>query len=409
MEFNPAVHTKEFLLDNPKVAFELAKNSVEFSTCALASDLELIGLVDTWGQTVAHMFAQYQPEWLKSEASKSPDILRLANIVGHTVAHYLAQYQPEWLFSDASKSPEVLRLACDNGLTVAHYLAQFQPEWLLSDASKSPDILRLACNDGLTVAHRLARYQPEWLLSEASNSPEILRLACSVGLTVAHYLAQYQPDWLLSEASQSSDILQLASVFKVNVANVLVCYQSESINHQPLMQKQILTLEDFDGCLLAEDFTEKFGDTHGLDTSIMAMKLIEQGAAYKHSKPMALKVGDTLLNQCKALIEDNIDAKISFKQLMATYSTFHHNVSKIISTDQHETLEQWQDILHKSENMIRQHLNAHPELYDIEHTVDNFCEPADIFLKKLQSERHLSAIQYSINTADIEPIKQAIY
>jgi hypothetical protein len=65
--------------------------------------------------------------------------------------------------------------------------------------------------------------------------------------------------------------------------------------------------------------------------------------------------------------------------------------------------------LNQSENLIRQHLNDNPSLYDKEHTVDIFCEPAEVLLKKLQSERHLSAIQYSINTADIEPIKQAIY
>jgi hypothetical protein len=380
MQFNPAIHTKEFLLDNPEVAFELARYSVEFSTCALASDLELIGLVDTWGFTVAHRLAQYQPKWIDSAVSKSPEILRMASKnSGQTVAHMFAQYQPEWLKSEASKSPEILRLANIVGYTVAHWLAQYQPEWLKSDASKLPEILMLTSNGGWTVAHYLAHYQPEWLQSAASTSPEILQLTTDNGTTVARWL---------------------------------VDHQGESINHQPLMQKQILTL-DFSGKLLAERFTEIYGDIHGLDTSTMAMKLIEQGAAYKHSKTIALKVGDTLLKQCKILIEDNLDAQIGLKQLMALYSTFSHNVSKIISTDQQKSLQKWQDILHKSENMIRQHLNTHPELYDIEHTVDIFCEPADDLLNKLQSERILSVelggLQSSISSNDIEPIKQAIY
>jgi hypothetical protein len=328
MEFNPAIHTKEFLLNNSKDVMELAKYSVEFSTSALASDLELISLVISGlGFTAAHYLAECQPEWLQSDASKSPEILRLASKSGFTVAHCLARFQTEWLHSEASKSTGILRLANNNGYTVAHWLAECQPRWLQSDASKSPEILLLADEDGVTVAHWLAQHQPEWLQSDASKSPDILRLASNDGLTVAHWLARHQPEWL-------------------------------------------------------------------------------------HN------VGDSLLNQCKALIEDNLDVQISLKQLMALYSTFHHNISKIVSTGQQKSVEQWhglqslplwQELLVKSENMIRQHLNNNPSLYDIDHTVDIFCEPADDLLKQLQSERHLSAIQYSIDTTDIEPIMQAIY
>jgi hypothetical protein len=314
MQFNPDIHTKEFLLKDPKVVFELAGQSSEFALSSLVNDFDLLSLADKDGATVAHYLAQHQPEWLRSEASNSPEILRLANEYGNTVAHILAIYQPEWL------------------------------------------------------------------RSEASNSPEVLRLADKYGWTVA---------------------------FKILI------HQSESVYHQPLMKKQILTLEDCFNCLLAETFTQNYGDTHGLDTSTMAMKLIEQGAAYKHSKPMVLKVGETLLNHCKVLIEDNLDAQISLNQLMATYSTFHHNVAKIISTKEQRSLQQWQDILLKSETLLCQHLNAYPDLCDVEYTVDIFCEPADVLLKKIQSERilgqNLSEIQDSIHTTEIEPIKPAIY
>jgi propanediol dehydratase small subunit len=445
MQFNPDIHTKEFLLKDPKVLFELVAQSPEFALSSLVNDFDLLSLAGKdgfkvahylaeyqpkWlqsdaskaheilriaskrGFTVAHELARYQPEWLQSEASKAHEILRLADERGQTVAHWLAWHQPEWLQSDASKSPEILRLATDEGNTVAHYLAHIQPEWLRSEASNSPEILRLANEHGNTVAHRLAQHQPEWLQSDASKSPDILRLADKWGTTVAHYLAQHQPKWLLSEASNSPEILRLANENGLTVAFEILIYQSASVYHQPLMQKQILTL-DFKGELLAEKFTEKYGDTHGLDTSTMAMKLIAQGAAYKHSQLLSLKVGNSLLKKCKFLIEDSLDAQISLKQLIALHSTFHHNVSKIISAEQQDSLQQWQDILLKSENMIRQHFNAYPELYDVEYAVDIFCEPADDLLKRLQSEWILSVefggLQSSISSNDIEPIKQAIY
>jgi hypothetical protein len=367
------------LLSNPEVALSLAKDSEEFSQSSIVNDFSVLRLADASGNTVAHKLAENHSAWLQSDAVKSSKVLFLANNNGWTVAHWLAQFQPEWLLSDAAKSPEILRLASNIGYTVAHWLAQYQPEWLQSDAAKSPDILMLTSNIGYTVAHLLAQYQPEWLQSEAATSPEILRLAD-------------KQNW--------------------SVAYVILIHQSESINHQPLMQKQILTLDYLD-CLLAETFTQKFGRKHGLDTSTMAMKLIEQGAAYKHSKPIALKVGYSLLRQCKILIEDNLDEKISRKQLMALHSTIHHNVSKIISTNQHESLQPWKELLVQSENLILQHLNDNPELYDIEHTVDIFCEPADDLLKKIQSERILSVemggLESSIASNDVEPIKQAIY
>jgi hypothetical protein len=413
MQFEPLVHTKEFLLGNAKTALELAEQSPEFALSSLVNDFDLLSLADKGGVTVAHYLAQHQPEWLQSDASKAHEILRIANDDGFTVAHELAKHQPEWLLSEASSSPEILRLASDYGYTVAHRLAQHQPEWLQSDASKATEILRLANDIGVTVAHYLAQHQPEWLLSEASNSPEILLLASIRGFTVAHYLAQYQPNWLLSDASKSTEILRLASkAGGVTVAFEILIHQSEGINHQPLMQKQILTLDCY-GRLLAEKFTEKYGDTHGLDTSTMAMKLIEQGAAYKHSQPLSLKIGNSLLKKCRILIEDSLDVQISLKQLMATYSTFHHNFAKITSTQEQKSLQKWQDILLKSETLLCQHLNTYPELYDIEHTVDIFCEPADVLLKKIQSERilgqKLSAIQDSIHTTEIESIKPAIY
>jgi hypothetical protein len=307
MQFNPAIHTKEFLLNNSKVLFELAEKSVGFSVSALASDL---------------------------------------------------------------------------------------------------DLLRLGNNNGWTVAHELSIHHPEWIETEGSKNFEVLRLADNDGRTIAHWLAQCQSEWIHSEAAKNLEIISMNSAYG-SVALYLVIDNKDCIYHEPLMQKQVLTIEHR-GKVLAEEIAERY-TPDGFNVSAMAMKLISQGAAYKHSESIEFTVGQEILKQCLALIEDNLEPAVTFKQLQSLYSTFSHNVTKIRTTQVQESSQKWQELLNQSENLIRQHLNDNPSLYDKEHTVDIFCEPAEVLLKKLQSERHLSAIQYSINTADIEPIKQAIY
>jgi hypothetical protein len=314
MQFDPAIHTKEFLLSNPKVAYELAEKSSEFATNELASDFLILSLDLGGGWTIAHRLAAYQKAWRKSAAANSNEVMRLAN---------------------------------DYGSTVAHQLARWQSEWLHSEASKSYDIMSLSDNDGWTVAH------------------------------------------------------------------FLVLRDKQCIYHQNIMQKQILTLQN-EGKMLAEFIAEKY-KSDGMDVPVMAMKLIEQGAAYKHSVPMNVEIGESLLRECKLIIDDSREPLVTFKQLQAAHSTFAHNVAKIISTQEQESLHKWQGLLLQSENMIRQHLNKNPEIYDMEHTVDIFCEPGDDLLKKLQSERILASDLTSLsglnhtNTSEQEPKIQSLY
>jgi hypothetical protein len=417
MRFDPLIHTKEFLLSNPEVALSLAKDSEEFSKSSIANDFSVLCLADASGNTVAHLLAENHSDWLQSDAVKSSEVLFLANNGGWTVAHWLAKFQPEWLFSEASRSPEILSLADEHGVTVAHRLAQHQPEWLFSDASRLPEILRLADEHGLTVAHWLAQRQPKWLRSGSSKSYDILKLADKNGYTVAHWLAQFQPEWLRSEASKTHEVLRMAANSGITVAFGILNHE-QCLMHGMLFQKEILALEHYDA-ILAEKITEKYSLSHGMNIPSIAMKLISQGAAYKHSVPMTVNVGHELIKQTQSLIDEYIQPLAALKQLQALFSTCARavvsadNVPTIIISGETHHLGEWQDIKIQSENMIRQHLNAYPELYDIEHTVDIFCEPADDLLKKLQTERILSVemggLESSIASNDVEPIKQAIY
>jgi hypothetical protein len=346
MQFNPATHTKEFLLANSNTALELAKNSAEFAVSVFANDFDVLRLADEYGQNVAHALARHQSEWAITEIAQNLDVLTLAEQNGYSVAHTLAAHQAQWLQSRAAQNLDVLRITDKYGFSVAHTLAWQQPEWIKSEAVKNQDILCLSNRDG-------------------------------------------------------------------SVAHMLVSHNNDSINLEFMMQKRILTIEH-KGKILAQAIAEKY-KSEGFDVPFMAMKLIFQGAAYKNSDPIELDVGEAIWNQCKTLIEDGLDPLISFKQLQALYSTFSHNVIKIISSQEHKSVQQWQELLIQYEYLIRQHLDKHPGLYDIDHTVDIFCEPSDELLKKLQAERILNSNLTSfdelnaVGNSELVPNSQSLY
>lgn len=389
MEFDPTFHTNEYLEENVDIALSLAEYSSDFATSSLANDIDILKLTDGTSWSVGHTLAHHQSEWLKSNASKNIDILGIKNKFGWSIAHVLAEYQSEWLHSNESKNIDVLEIKNKFGSSVAHTLAKHQPDWLHTSAAHNPEILQFSDQNNESVAHLLAQHQPAWLSHKSSENLSILKLATLSGETVAHRLAQQQPEWMKSEAAQSLEILSLAYNSGFTVAHQLVTRHKESLNHQPLMNKKILTLFNA-GKMLAEYIGETHRDSVGVKA--MAIKLIEQGAAYKHSKNLSVKIGENLLIKVKTLKDDNENPLITLKQLQALYSTFSHNVTKLISSqgEKQSTHHQiWYSFLHQSENLIRQHLDEHPALFDIEHTVDIFCEPADALIKRLQSERNL--------------------
>jgi hypothetical protein len=402
MEFNPAIHTKEFLMANTGVEFELAVYSSDFAVSELVNDAEILGWLsdDDDGNTVAHCLAKYQPQWLLSEASKDPDILCLKNNNGWSVAHILAEYQDQWLSSDAANNYDILRLADENGLTVAHCLATEQPQWLSSDAAKDHAILQLSSKNGRTVAHILAEKQSEWIHAEATKKSNILRLTDDDGATVAHTLAEENPQWITSDAAKDPDILRLADKSGWTVAYCLVRYQSECIQHEPIFRKGILTLK-YNGKLLAQSIADRYAKSHGMDITVMAMKLITQGAAYLHSESISSSIGEKIFIQAKEMIECSAEPLVAFKQLQALYSTFYHQIEVVKTSGDGSSLDEWQSMLVSVEGLLAAHLNANPELFEVEHTIDIFCEPGDELFKRLASERALKSHIFSAN--DIEP------
>jgi hypothetical protein len=490
MEFNPAIHTKEFLLQNIRILMILSSMSVGFSLSPLAQDIEILSVKNAMGCTPAHYLAEHQPLWVNTDAAKNYSVLLLKNNHGASVAHHLAKYQPQWMFSEAVKDQNILKLKNNDGQSVAHTLAMYQPQWLSAEASKDIAILQLqnktCCsvahilakhqhqwihsnaskdkailelkgengasvaqylatyqprwlycdtakekgilqiegeygsttahylaihqpewvhsdaaknlclqwkNDfGITVAHLLARHQAIWVDSDAAKDKHTLNLSSDNGLSVAHMLAEYQPEWVFSAAASDKAILLLKDDVGISVASKLISHPA-CLSNELLFHKDILALKRTDGILdeyrrgnsiLAEEIAEKYEASHGLDVPTMAMKLISQGGAYKHSKPLPYSVGRTVQQQTMVLIDDSCEPEIALRYAQALYSTLFHavNTNNKMSADT-EHNKKWNSLLSQSMKYIRDILQANPSLCEKPHQIDIFCEPANELMNDL--------------------------
>ena len=432
MKFIPTFHTKKYLQENLMCLFSLASKSEEFAISDLAQDTDLLAQQLSGGQkvahvlaehqpmwvdtpaandysimqlengpgwSVAHILAEHQPSWVHSEAAKNYDVLKIKNSAGWSVAHRISASQPEWLNSAAARDLSILMLSSSSGVSIAHSLAQHQPNWVHSDDAKNEVILKLTNYEGRTVAHNLARYQPEWVNSEAAQDHAILNLADHDGWTVAHNLAYHQRNWSQNDASSDYEILNIRDSSGWSVAHALIVHQESCNNFPAFTDKRVLTIDDGRSlvaeCVIRKD--EKYADNLVLNVTAMAMKLISQGAAYKHSEILPVSVGESLLDQTNNLIEDSTDALISLKYGLALYSTIFHCVEKnktLADHDLFQALDQpWQNILAKTEVNITKIFEENPNLWTVEHTVDFLCEPADNFLKRLEAANTLGQVK----------------
>ena len=165
MEFNPGIHTKEFLLKNPNIALRLIQTSANVANESFFQDFELISMKDT----IAHELAISQPDWATTEAAQNFDVLSLTCPESNTVAHLLAFHQPQWTTTKATQSFDVLSLRDGDNMTVAHELArkempintakQYREKglgWQYTEASRNKDVLLLHCKSAGSVAQVIA-------------------------------------------------------------------------------------------------------------------------------------------------------------------------------------------------------------------------------------------------------------
>lgn len=428
MGYLPELHSKEFLLTHLDELIFLAKNSIEFAQSSLCQDKEILAVKDprrsnetiahklakyqsNWcltpiaesidvlkicddhGNSVAHMLASYQQEWIKTEASKNHEILELRTLIDHTVAHNLAEFNEGWFGSLASNDINILSLRNYVGLTVAHSLAYRNERWAKSEYSQNENLLKLADTDGNTVAHLLAKSQSDWLFTDAANRFEILSLRNKRGTTVAHNIADTT---LYNKAMVSIDVLELKDDDDETVAAKLVKNKS-AIIHDLSLSKRLLTIDD-DGQLLAESIFRSYGKESGFTVTSIAMKLISQGAAYKHSRPVYVKVPNELIAHTVEILNTTTNPMVSIKIAKALYSTIAHfsAVTAKLGDQKNSNLQLslMETALSQAEEILVGLLDEHAEIIDIDSSseIEPFCEPADIIAKRAIAKRKLSTI-----------------
>ena len=388
MQFNEDIHTKDFLLNNVDVLVDLAKTSKEFALSSIATDISLLSIqdiTDGQGATIAHMLAKFHPEWVTTSSSQKIDVLQISDDYGWSVAHHLAEHQSSWVQTEAASNGMMMNIIDDYGWSVAHALAKFQKDWLKTASSEDHSILLMQDDDGVSVAHLLAEFQPKWLESEACKNHQILQFQDHLGSSVARTLVIHQPDWIQSVEAKNPVILK-------TIALTLVLQNPDVLEHEGIFHKDILTLEANEK-ILAEYLVDKYEQSHGMKIQDIAMKLITQGAAYKHSEFMDSSIGLDILKQASTLIDDSFSPLVAYKHAQALYSSCYYATEHAKKVDSEVCpAELWQNILKEAEDIIQNLHKSHPELEDAEYHVDLLCEPANQYIRHHQAASNFKGL-----------------
>jgi hypothetical protein len=381
MQFNPLIHTKEFLLEDEFALAELARNSANFAQSDLANDEEILKeQVDPlYDYTVAHLLAINVKEWALQKGAANFKILSLVDTNGLTVAHHLAMHQPEWIHTGSARQKNILNIRGSLGYTVAHTLATNQKEWTMMEIAQDYEVLTLRSDNNTTVAALIAKTNPKWMQSEASHDVDLLTLSCDSNISVAHGLLQHP----------------------------------ECMHHEPMFKKQVLTL--FRSAtpeskiekrikLIAEELVDKFGKDSGINYSDMALRLISMGAAYVHSKPLSSKELKSITSQSLALISDCSEPEVAYKYALAFYSTLKNLYATAEILNFKSKCSEYQKEILIAERVLLDLINKNPYLLDKAHD-GIFCRPGEIFITHLIAERTFKAVTAPSQT-DLDDLQQ---
>jgi hypothetical protein len=195
MKFESALHTKQFLIANPEIAFALAKSSEEFSLTCLSQDVDILSLKKAGdGCALAHELAWSSYQWSKSEAAQSLEVLSILSDKGESVAHRLAFFKPDWAATEAAQRFDVLSITDKDGESVAHELAFIQPEWHKTKAAQDFSILSIKSKNGRSVGHRLALHQENWCNTDGAMMKDVLGITCTEEGSVAQVILCFCKD-----------------------------------------------------------------------------------------------------------------------------------------------------------------------------------------------------------------------
>lgn len=305
------------------------------------------------------------------------------------VALELAQKSEEFATSALASNRILLAVNDESNRSVAQVLGLSSRRWAQSEIAKDFEVLKMRGLFGATVAHGLAAYNPDWINSAAASSKEILELRDNSGDTVAHSFAYFNPDFLNKIAANDTSLLLLKNKAGDSVAFTIINRFDFNIDHECFFKKEILTIEHEDK-MLAELIFDIYSAKHKVKTSELIVKLIEQGAAYKHSAVLGISTGKSILKNTKILIDDCPNKEISLRYALALYSTCFHAHRKCVDENDEKYQERWQEYLARSEDFVRELLNEYEYLYETNISQDFNCEPGSDLLAKIKSEKNLS-------------------
>lgn len=288
-----------------------------------------------------------------------------------------------------------------SGKTTAHLLAIHQPEWDVSKLKSALEIFKLQESSLMSVAHWLSlKKNPYWTTFDANQDPDILQITNEHGVCVALSVARNIPQWMDTEASKNIELLSIQPHHHKSVALGLLDHD-RSFYHEILRHKRILTLT-CDGKLFAESFVEKHKQMHGVDTASIAMMLISQGAAYKHSKLLQTKTGEEIIHLTSELISESTEPAVSLKYAIAVYSTINHAIEMVAKTSQSRGLGKWQNLLNTTGTLITELFIANPCLEQLPISADIYCEAGEAFVKRFLSIRNFENLNNSKSNLNLD-------
>jgi hypothetical protein len=349
MNSNLSLIQKNDLLEDHSLAFELAMSSDEFAISPLSQDFDILSMVenDEKQNTIAHMLARHHSAWMFTNAAKRKDILRLTNSEKTTVALTLAMYQPQWQLLDEAKEKEILELVDQHGNSVAHYLAGSSREWINTVALMNKDIL-------------LIQNQKDWIEGNQIKQHK--------HWTVAHAILKRH---------MASDV-----------------YERENRNLDLIFSKEVMSAE-CGGVQLAEYLLTCALNKLSLNHHGVAYLMIKEGAVYKPTKILPLVSGEFILQFIQNHFDEPQEPLASIAAGQALYATIFHNIKKIRNSTEKQELNQWMELLSKSESIFIAQLEQHKAHIDINYPLVKYCEPAQEILNRFLAEHLFSGISHN--------------
>lgn len=270
MNFDPEIHTKEYLLNNKQELKQLCYTSPPFARSELAGDFDILSArVTDSNWCVAHILANNMAMslWLDNPGSTNPDVLALKTDNGFCVAHYLAKNQPNWARSPQARNPDILQLSSADGTTVVEYLLgsySASTAWIQSLSVNDMAIFSMpykAYSKVHTIAEYIAQNRPKHLSTDLLNSREFLSLPVGSGGFIAHTLASFHDTWFEQPICKDTNILKLADDDGFSTAHILASTCSKWGMKAESIPDEVLKLTDKNGLSVTHSLVRHLRDS----------------------------------------------------------------------------------------------------------------------------------------------------